>query len=188
MAENKWFFCSDLHFDHENIIKYCNRPWDTVQEMNVGLVENWNETVRPQDVVIFAGDFTLKHKPEQVLPFIYALNGTIIWVRGNHDWWYKGLKNKISMRDIYTKALPLPNGGKQHIQVCHYPLRSWMYGAWHLHGHTHGTIESELPYSYDVGVDCNNYAPVSWETIIAHMTIDAEMFPNHTPGRDCFLC
>lgn len=179
----RWWFTADLHFDHSNIIDYCNRPWETAKEMNEALIYAWNGRIDPKDIVVFAGDLTLRHKPEQVMSFIERLNGNIIWVRGNHDWWYKKLKDKIKVRDIYTKALPLEDGTKQLIQVCHYPFRSWAYGAWHLHGHTHGK-GIEPPYSMDVGVDCHNYQPVSWEEVVVIMTNDSKIEdPYHEAGR-----
>ena len=39
------FFTSDTHFFHEGIIKFCNHPFESVEEMNETLIRNWNETV-----------------------------------------------------------------------------------------------------------------------------------------------
>ena len=54
---SKTFFISDLHFNHENIIKYCNRPFPNVDKMNSSIINNWNSVVSKDDVVYFLGDF-----------------------------------------------------------------------------------------------------------------------------------
>lgn len=184
MATPRWLFTSDLHFGHKNIIEYCDRPWPDTDAMDRALIARWNLTVRPCDIVVHAGDLTLKHRPDDVLDIIKQLNGQIIWVKGNHDWWHKRLKAEIKMYDIYRKAIPLPDGKKQLIEVCHYPLRSWSYGSWQLHGHTHGGLEP-LPYQYDVGTDSNNYQPISWDQLVRHFTREdyAEKYSGHQPGQ-----
>ena len=48
---------SDLHFGHENIIRYCDRPFADVDAMNRALVDRWNEVVGDDDVVWVLGDF-----------------------------------------------------------------------------------------------------------------------------------
>ncbi|WP_128477277.1 metallophosphoesterase family protein [Halorussus pelagicus] len=53
------FILSDTHFDHRNIINYCDRPYDSVERMNDALVANWNATVGEDDDVIFLGDLTM---------------------------------------------------------------------------------------------------------------------------------
>ena len=41
----KTFFVSDTHFNHTNIIKYCNRPFNNADEMDAALIKNWNAKV-----------------------------------------------------------------------------------------------------------------------------------------------
>ena len=57
------FFTSDTHFGHANIIKYCNRPFSSLEEMNSTIIRNWNEMVKPEDTVFFLGDFCFKNGP-----------------------------------------------------------------------------------------------------------------------------
>lgn len=78
------FFTSDHHFGHQNIISYCARPWDSVEEMTEGLVEAWNETVHPDDLVYYLGDFAMG-RIDDTLPIVGRLNGTKLLVPGNHD-------------------------------------------------------------------------------------------------------
>lgn len=78
------FFTSDTHFNHSNILKYCSRPWKTVEEMNEGLIKNWNEVVGHDDTVYHLGDFAMGNR--KTIPEILSmLNGRIVLIRGNHD-------------------------------------------------------------------------------------------------------
>lgn len=81
------FIISDTHFGHYNIIKYCNRPFETVEQMNETIIENWNKVVGPNDIVIHCGDFYLGRGARQTAPreFRRRLNGKIILILGNHD-------------------------------------------------------------------------------------------------------
>lgn len=74
------FFTSDTHFGHANIIKYCGRPYKTARDMDEGLIKNWNDTVRPDDLVYHLGDFSFQSDQ-----YVHRLNGKIILVKGNHD-------------------------------------------------------------------------------------------------------
>ena len=49
------FFTSDTHFNHANIIKFCNRPFKDVEQMNETLIANWNRVVEMDDTVFHAG-------------------------------------------------------------------------------------------------------------------------------------
>lgn len=78
------WFTSDLHFDHANIIKYCNRPFRDVHQMNYELVHRWNERVQPDDTVYLLGDFALTSRT-RMAELRAALQGQVILIRGNHD-------------------------------------------------------------------------------------------------------
>ena len=82
----KIFVIADTHFGHENIIKYCNRPFKTVKEIDEKMIKNWNETVTNKDVVIHLGDFGLGSK-EYISSIVKRLNGKKILIMGNHDNW-----------------------------------------------------------------------------------------------------
>lgn len=77
----KTFVVSDTHFRHQNIIRYCNRPFHTVGEMNECLIHNWNSVVGPEDTVYHLGDFGFGNLQE----FRGRLNGIIHLIEGNHD-------------------------------------------------------------------------------------------------------
>ena len=54
---DKVFFTSDTHFNHANIIKFCERPFGSIEEMNEALIANWNRVVGKDDIVFHLGDF-----------------------------------------------------------------------------------------------------------------------------------
>jgi len=77
------WFTSDTHFYHKNIIKFTNRPWNTVEEMNNALINNWNEVVKPNDTVFHLGDFAFTSNGNWK-KLINELNGKIYLILGNH--------------------------------------------------------------------------------------------------------
>ena len=56
------FFTSDTHFGHKNIIRFCKRPFETVDIMDPKLVDAWNSVVKKNSVVFHLGDFTFRQK------------------------------------------------------------------------------------------------------------------------------
>ena len=78
------FIISDTHFGHEAIIRYCNRPFTSVEEMDQTMIKRWNETVSNNDIVIHLGDFALCGK-DKTREIIQKLNGKKILIMGNHD-------------------------------------------------------------------------------------------------------
>ena len=82
----KVFGISDTHFNHKNIIRYCNRPFQTAEEMDAAMIKNWNETVSNKDVVLHLGDFGLGNK-DYIADIVSRLNGKKILILGNHDNW-----------------------------------------------------------------------------------------------------
>ena len=162
---NIWF-TSDTHFGHANIIRFCDRPFSNVQEMNEKLIANWNECIRPNDEVYHMGDFSFEKNPQVTAS---RLMGRKHLIRGNHD------KDRhvqlISpyfqwIKDYYSLKI----SGQKFI-LFHFPIRNWHHcykGAIHLFGHSHGGTP-DLGRSTDVGVDCWDYKPVHLDTILEYM-------------------
>lgn len=149
------WFTADTHFNHTNIIRYCNRPFKNIGEMDDILVSNWNSVVEEDDIVYHLGDFSFGDPRK----YFGILKGHILIVPGSHD---KEIK-KLPKENILP-PIALVLGG---ITLCHYAMRSWdrsHYGTWHLFGHHHGKLE-HYGLSFDVGVDCWNYYPVSLEEV-----------------------
>ena len=94
-----FFFTADEHYGHENIIKYCDRPFTSVDAMDAEMIQRHNVMVGPKDVVIHAGDFTLSKKP-LAENYIRQLNGTHIFLKGSHDYWLKKSVTVIWEREI----------------------------------------------------------------------------------------
>lgn len=159
------FFTSDLHFYHENVIKFCNRPYDSVEHMNESLIDNWNNVVNDGDHVWVLGDFSFGRIPETET-ILSRLNGIKHLITGNHD--RKGRCEKLNWSKYFVDQhdyLRL-HKDKHKFVLCHFPFHSWERGYINLHGHTHGTYQSKY-MQHDVGVDVNNYTPLSLEDAVA---------------------
>lgn len=168
------YFTSDLHFYHDNIIKYTNRPFRNAEQMDSALIRNWNNTVTPSDEIYILGDLTLKGA-EHANTVLRQLNGKKYLIRGNHEHYLEQKEFDHSLfvwvKDYYT--LHYKNAA---FVLFHYPIAEWdgfYRGAYHLHGHQHNRAEYNFNnranklLRYDVGVDANQMKPVSIETILA---------------------
>ena len=173
------FFTSDTHFDHKNIIKYCNRPFSSVQEMNQGLINNWNSVINPDDIVFHLGDVSFGGNTN-LINYISQLNGHIILIKGNHD---RKLQQSIcdKLFDYSCQQLTLNIDGIT-VFLNHFPFLCFS-GTYktdksiQLFGHIHSGPLSSGPdidrfnkygvyNQYDVGVDNNHYKPISWNEIL----------------------
>jgi calcineurin-like phosphoesterase family protein len=158
-----YFFTADQHFGHFNIIKYCNRPYTSVDEMDNDIITNYNKVVYPNDIVVHGGDLTLIKDPEVVYNrYISKLNGKHIFLKGNHDRWNK------SGLDLFSVTIE-----GIHIVVSHYAMRVWNrshYNAWNLYGHSHGKLPP-IGKQHDIGVDNNGFFPMSFAQIKAIMEV-----------------
>src|SRR3990172_2771286 len=116
------FLTADSHFGHANVIKHDGRPWTTIEEHDHALIENWNSTVNPDDIIYHVGDFCFKNKKRAADWFLRQLHGKVHLIRGNHD---HGLGTQIErMFASVQDALFLKATGK-HIYLHHYPCRTW---------------------------------------------------------------
>ena len=159
------YVTSDLHFGHKNIIKYENRPFKDIEEMDKKLIENWNKVISKTDKIYILGDFSW-YKGEKTNEILEQLNGIKILIKGNHDKNFLDDKkfNKNLFEGIYDYLVIKDNG--IHYVLFHYPIAEFdgkNNGYIHLYGHIHSSnllLEGSLQHSYNVGVDRNNYYPV----------------------------
>ena len=192
------FFVSDTHFNHASILKYTTRPWKTLEEMNEGLIANWNAVVRSGDLVYHLGDVVMG--PRKLAgEFLSRLNGRIFLVQGNHD---TALPRERFVDRVDFKEIRMGGGNRgQLITLCHFSLRVWNknhYGAWALFGHSHGGLE---PWgkSVDVGVDSPwvtgkaEYRPFHYDEVKAFMDKQEIKVVDHhgvkpEPEKHCITC
>jgi calcineurin-like phosphoesterase family protein len=176
------WFTSDHHWGHENIIKFCDRPFSDVTYMREWLVNRWNETVHPDDLVFVLGDWAMGNR-EETLKVGLRLHGNKILVRGNHDDMSKKYTEQTYLDSGFEyvadwMALKLSSG--HSVLLSHYPYSGdWQdkdrfedqrlvdTGKWLLHGHVHETWR-QRGRQINVGVDAWAGVPVS-EYDIEHM-------------------
>lgn len=162
------YFTADHHFGHANIIKYTNRPFKSVEEMDNELIRRWNEKVKVNDIVYHLGDFTLLSYKD-AYSYLDKLNGNIFIVPGGHDKrWVRHAINFDNANVLPSLATYYFGDDAWPFILCHYPLLSWdrsHYGSIHLHGHSHGTIPNEGG-RFDVGIDTNDFYPYSLEDVM----------------------
>lgn len=153
------WFTSDTHFGHENIIRYCGRPFKSLKEMDETLVKNWNSRVKKEDTVYFLGDFCFKKSTEapNANAFEYyreQLNGNIIFIGGNHD---RQNRNKTILQSGLISL-----GGRQ-IYLVHDPIHMNFKYQIGFCGHVHEKWQIKCVNNtpiVNVGVDVWKYYPV----------------------------
>jgi len=159
--ENPIWLISDTHFDHENIIKYCGRPFTDVKEMNKCLLRNWNIVVKDSDTVYFLGDTSFGRRSKNTLYWIRRLNGKIIYIRGNHESIAIGKRYEVLKYKGYRFLL------------VHDPKDVKSFGGWIIHGHEHNNNLRKYPFingekrTINVSIEPINYKPVSLDWIIS---------------------
>ena len=169
------FFTSDTHFNHANIIRFCNRPFKDVNQMNEVLIENWNRVISPGDTVFHLGDFCLGGSLEWT-NVLDRLNGKMHLILGNHD--MKNIRQGYINRFENVVMQMHIEIGKRCIYLNHYPFLCFggsYRDVWQLFGHVHTSphntgldaprLKALFPTQYDVGVDNNNFTPVSFEQV-----------------------
>lgn len=186
------WFVADTHFEHTNIIKYCNRPFANITEMNERILDNINSSVKPSDTLYHLGDFALPRKNiAQYREKIRCRN--VILILGNHDPQTKGgqphdkLYNIFSHVFVVLRIRPVIQNLRQPIILSHYAMRTWNCshrGSWHLFGHSHGKLPDDGSMSFDVGVDQHNYHPLSIRAI-ANIMESPEENDGICKGNEC---
>jgi len=154
------FVIGDLHLNHTNIIKYCNRPFDNVADMNRVLVKNWNLVVKKTDTVFFLGDMAMGNSDK----LINSLNGNIFFIRGNHD--------KSRDQDSMHDQLYLNYKGIK-FQFVHNPNSlQGKFDGWTIHGHHHNNYPDNFSFfdptnrKFNVSVEMIKYQPFPMTKIV----------------------
>lgn len=183
------YFISDEHYGHANIIKYCSRPFSSIDEMNWALVNNFNSVVNPDDLTYHLGDFSLHEKyVKKLLP---SLNGKHILIAGNHDIVHSCHKKKaIAAKQRYLEygfleiherlIIDVPelggevllthmpkSGTTSDVRYEQYRPNDWLDSKLLLHGHIHNNgLYDAKKNQLNVGVDVWNFHPASLDAVI----------------------
>lgn len=174
------YFSSDFHFSHANIILYCRRPFANIDEMNFVLIKQFNSVVGKDDSTYIVGDFSLSEKAVPI--FLPRLNGKKILISGNHDKTFIGHKKhdvaikryleygfeevlmETRIGPFLVNHLPYETDERHGDKYASYHPKN--NGSWLVHGHCHGSMGRVHGRQIDVGVDCNDYKPVSLEALL----------------------
>lgn len=182
------YLASDFHFWHKNIIKYSNRPFSSVEEMNDDCISFVNKTVKSEDTLVFLGDFMFAKDRYDIWKQWNKIQcNNIVWIFGNHD---QPISKDIAndLMDVKFNRRPFIFTGdyyefkvKGGSFVCaHYPILSWNrqhHGSIMTHGHCHSSINhlNVGVRRIDVGYDSIKKWCISVDEIISIMSkIDAE--------------
>lgn len=180
------WFTADQHYCHENIIKYCNRPFSNAHEMDEVMIENHNSVVKNNDDVYFLGDFCFRGNNRNAVDILSRLNGNKFIVRGNHDQvlrdchvaeQFKWIKDYYELK-VYDEEIRK----NRLVVLMHYAMRVWHnshFGSFMCFGHSHGVLPDDPDaLSIDVGVDAiaqrrstdgalypKDFIPISYEEV-----------------------
>lgn len=171
------FITSDTHFCHSKSFLWEPRGFACVEDMNEAIVERWNSVVRPDGIVYHLGDMCLSDNAIAI-EYIKRLNGTIKWLRGNHD-----TENRVNevqnacpnvhlIGDMDTSWATILKSGKWTFYLSHYPTLVGNYNEdyrkfYNLCGHSHyqdrfTDIANKI---YHCEMDAHDCYPVNIEEI-----------------------
>lgn len=187
------WFGSDHHFGHKNIITYCNRPFESVEEMDEILIQNHNELVKPGDFFYHLGDLALG-KFEDSIQKAARLNGEKFLIPGNHDrvWSKEKPARQERFLPMYEEAgfqilseqfvidldLDLDLAGEVAVLLSHLPSEGDSHGEDRysemrpetdlpiLCGHVHDEWATK-GRNFNVGVDVHDFRPVHLDEVLA---------------------
>lgn len=152
------YFIADTHFNHENIIKYCNRPFKSTEEMNDYIIKKWNSVVKNEDTVYHLGDVGFG-PIDELKKLISNLNGTKILIMGNHDI-RRNIKKwkEIGFTEVYKKKLIIND-----FVLTHEPIQELEKNQINIFGHIHNKpLEDSFEKSNHICVSCEviDYIPI----------------------------
>ena len=183
------FYIADTHFGHANILKYDNRPFMSVEEMDEAIINNGNKAVSNTDIVYMLGDVSWYSRyTGKTTEILNKLNGYKILIQGNHD-------NRLSATDKRNFGLIVdyveiiddsPGANNAKIVLSHYPIpfyKNMPHGDYHFYGHIHNGWDHNMVehwrkeienlyerewHGYNVGcmMPYMNYTPRTFKEII----------------------
>ena len=191
----KIYFCSDLHYNHENVIDFGHRPFSNVGEMNRSILKELKEKLNPDDILFTLGDDFWRMKENDIIRILNSLpTNNLYKLMGNHDkygyYWCGGNVGKkykmiADILDINVKY----QGRVYSLVLCHYPIYDFnkMYhGGLHLFGHVHGGLDEEFENNPRLMVDVGYDGELANElgTFLISFEDILDYFSNKTSGVD----
>lgn len=174
-------YISDIHFGHENVIRFDSRPFETVEEMDHTLIRLWNNRVQADDDVYIIGDFAFRNvRPAEW--YLKQLRGHKHLVIGNHDGQTLSDPRAVSYFDTIDKMMHIADNDRQ-ICLCHFPVAEWnhmQHGSWHIYGHIHNRVNETYDFmckkerALNAAACINNYTPASIDELIRNNRIFRE--------------
>lgn len=163
----KIYVTSDTHFNHNNIIEYCNRPFNSIEEMNETIIKNWNDTITNDDYVFFLGDFCLGNR-ENLIELGHKLNGHKILIMGNHDRVSATAFKDAGFETIHKKGVIVKfDEFDITIQFSHAPKYNDELVYPNVHGHVHDKAENDAMH-FCACLEVNDYKPVLLDDIVKY--------------------
>lgn len=168
------YFTSDLHIGHDRGFIFKPRGFETIEEQDGAIVDNWNKKVSTNDETYVLGDLMLGDN-EHGINVIKQLNGKIHVILGNHDTQAREKLYKSLPKIVSVKYADMLKYGKYTFYLSHYPTMTSNFGGKSLcecvidlFGHTHSSDKfyEDMPWMYNVALDANDNAPISIEEII----------------------
>lgn len=159
------YFTADQHFGHANIIKYCNRPFETVDDMNQYMIEQWNKIITEDDKIFVLGDFALGSS-KNIIKWGRALRGTKILIMGNHDHATKSVYLEAGFQEV----IRYPILWNDTYLLSHAPkFESDIGTLFNIYGHVHNdpAYEDVSAHGICVSAERTGYAPLSFDEILA---------------------
>ena len=168
------YYTADLHLGHANVIRHCDRPFRSVDEMDEALIQNWNSRVHRLDTVYIVGDLFFRNRRpcEECLA---ELKGRKHLITGNHDSSWMKKTDWPGFFESVNSLLTMKDNGRL-VTLCHYPLMTWpdsRHDSYMVYGHIHNSTAAgfwplirDNPHMLNAGVDVNGFLPVTLDEMI----------------------
>ena len=171
------FYIGDMHLGHKNVIKYDDRPFESVEQMDSVLIANWNSVVNDEDDVYIIGDFIYRsaYTPEY---YLKQLKGRKHLIIGNHD--FRTLEDEKACKHFDSmERIGYIKDGERDVVMCHFPIAEWSgkrrkNPTYHVFSHIHNRKDDtyaymkSLDYALNAGCMLNDFRPVTLDELISN--------------------
>ena len=172
----KIFLTADMHIGHKNILKLSNRPFETIEQHDKAIINNYNRVVGKDDLCYILGDISWGQSLNEYKRIFSQLNGQKFVIIGNHDSRKSLLRCEKEGLILGVTDSKIIRYNNRFLYLSHLPCREWVgyyKGYAHVYGHTHANLP-DYKQSTDVGVDCWEYEPVSIDEVLEYIDNNCE--------------